>query len=92
MQRCEVRIRLPVAGCRFRIPGSDSDCQDPIIRFDPVIILKGSYHGAKLGTFERSLRDSYGLAGLMKGTHAHLPQGVGHTHLRDGCSAVARYR
>ena len=33
-----------------------------------VIILKGSYHGAN-GQFERSLRDSYGLAGLMKGAH-----------------------
>ena len=30
LKRCEVRIRLPVAACRFRIPGSDSDCQDPI--------------------------------------------------------------
>ena len=52
-----------------------------------VIILKGSYPGAKLGKFERSLRDSYGLAGLMKGTHT-CPQGVGHTHLRDGCLAI----
>ena len=37
-ERCEVRIRLPVAACRFRIPGSDSEFQDPIqivrIRFE----------------------------------------------------------
>ena len=33
-QRCEVRIRLPVAACLFRIPGSDSDCQDPIRKTD----------------------------------------------------------
>ena len=39
-----------------------------------VIILKGSYPGAKLGKLERSLRDSYGLAGLMKGTHT-FPRG-----------------
>ena len=30
IERCEVRIRLPVAACRFRIPGSDSEFQDPI--------------------------------------------------------------
>ena len=33
-ERCEVRIRLLLAACRFRIPGSDSDCQDPIRKTD----------------------------------------------------------
>ena len=51
-----------------------------------VIILKGSYHGAKLGKFERSLRDLR-LSGTNEG-YQDLPQGVGHTHLIDGCLAI----
>ena len=52
------------------------------------IIRNGSYLGANLGQFERSLRDSYGIAGLMKGAHT-FPRGWAiPMHLVDGWLAI----
>ena len=52
-----------------------------------VIILKGSYHGGKVGEIRMFPARLLRLSGTNEG-YPHLPQGVGHTHLIDGCLAI----